>query len=201
MSVPTNTFPMADLRLPFGVSSRGNYFYSMGKPPHEVPSSGGNIYTHMSNPCHLAFSSQTTSSMSMPLQPFMNHYVGGYYPVEQGQGVNQNPSWPAIPQNQSFRGFWSQMPQFTTATCLVITSHTTHTSPTSASHVGDSSPTSASHVGDLSKTSTSHVEDLLLASASHAGSMSPATASHAGGIHTIEKPKRFRLVTLNYYKT
>jgi hypothetical protein len=181
MSVPKNTFPMADLHLSSRISSGESYFCSIGNPLHKVPSSGGNIYPHMSNPCHVAFSSQAASSMSMPLQPFMNHYGGGYYPVEQGQGVNQNPSWPAIPQNQSFRGFWSQMPQFTTATCLVIASHTTHTSPTSASHVGDSSPTSASHVGDC-----------LLASASHAGSMSPATASHAGGIHTIEKPKRFR---------
>jgi hypothetical protein len=40
MSVPTNTFPMADLRLPSGVSSGGNYFYNMGNPPHKVPSSG-----------------------------------------------------------------------------------------------------------------------------------------------------------------
>jgi hypothetical protein len=57
MSVPTNTFPMEDLHLPSSVSSRGNYFYSMGNPPHEVPSSGGNIYPYMSNPCHVTFSS------------------------------------------------------------------------------------------------------------------------------------------------
>jgi hypothetical protein len=74
MSVPTNTFPMADLYLPSGISSRGNYFYSMGNPPYEVPSSGGNIYPHMSNPCHAAFSSQEDSLVSMPLQPFMNKY-------------------------------------------------------------------------------------------------------------------------------
>jgi hypothetical protein len=167
MSVPTNTFPMADLHLPSGVSSGGNYFYSMGNPPHEVPSSGGNIYPHMSNPCHVAFSSQAASSVSMPLQPFMNQYGGGYYPVGQGQGVNQDPSWPAISQNQSFLGPWSQMPQFTTAT-----------SPVTACHTGIISPTSASHVGDWSTTSASHVEDLQPAAASHAGGTSPVTVSY-----------------------
>jgi hypothetical protein len=96
MLVPMNTFPMEDLRLPSVVSSGGNYFYSMGNPPHEVPSSGGNIYPHMSNPCHVTFNSQENASMSIPLQPFMNQYGGGYYLVEQGQGVNQDPSWPAI---------------------------------------------------------------------------------------------------------
>jgi hypothetical protein len=102
MSVPTNDFPMEDLHLSSGVSSRGSYFYSMGNPLHEVPSSGGNIYPHMSNPCHVTFSSQAASSVSMPLQPFMNQYGGGYYPTGQGHGVYQNPSWPAISQNQSF---------------------------------------------------------------------------------------------------
>jgi hypothetical protein len=81
MSVPTKTFPMADLRLSSGVSSGGSYFYSMGNPPHEVPSPGGKIYPHMSNPCHVAFSSQVASSVSMPLQPFMNQYGGRYYPT------------------------------------------------------------------------------------------------------------------------
>jgi hypothetical protein len=84
MSVPMKTFSMVDLCLPSGVSSGGNYFYSMGNPPHEVPSSGGNIYPHMSNPCHVSFSSQAASSVSMPLQPFMNQYGGGYYPTRQG---------------------------------------------------------------------------------------------------------------------
>jgi hypothetical protein len=81
ISIPTNTFPMADLRLSSGVSSGGSYFYSMGNPPHEVPSSGGNIYPHMSNPCHVTFSLQAASSVLMPLQPFMNQYGGGYYLV------------------------------------------------------------------------------------------------------------------------
>jgi hypothetical protein len=222
MPVPTNTFPMADLCLPSGVSSGGNYFYSMGNAPHEVPSSRGNIYTHMSNPYHVAFSSQM---VSMPLQPVMNQYGVGYYPAEQGHGVYQNPSWPAISQNQSFLAPWFQMLQFTTATSRVTMCHTGVISPTSASHVGDwsktpashvedlepaatihaggtclvtashiahPSPTSASHVGDPSPTSTSHVGDLLLASASHAGNISPATASHTGGIHMIEKPRHLR---------
>jgi hypothetical protein len=69
MSVPTNTFPMADLHLPSGVSSRGNYFYSMGNPPYEVPSSGGNIYPHMSNPFHAAFSSQAIPWCRCPYNP------------------------------------------------------------------------------------------------------------------------------------
>jgi hypothetical protein len=72
MSVPMNTFPMADLCLPFGVSSRRSYFCSMGNLLHEVPSSGGNIYPHVSDPCHIALSSQVASSVSMPLKPFMN---------------------------------------------------------------------------------------------------------------------------------
>jgi hypothetical protein len=115
MSVPTNVFPMADLCLSSGVSSEGSYCYSMGNPLHEVPSSGGNIYPHMTNPCHVAFSSQAASSMSIPLHPFMNQYGGGYYPTRQGHGVYQNPSWPAISQNQSFSEPWSQMPQPTIA--------------------------------------------------------------------------------------
>ena len=82
MPVPTNTFPMTDLHFSSGVSSGGSQFYSMGNPLHEVSSSRGNIYPHLSNPCHVAFSSQTTSSVTMPLQPFMNQYGGGYYLAE-----------------------------------------------------------------------------------------------------------------------
>jgi hypothetical protein len=81
MPVPTNTFLMEDLLLSSGVSSRGSQFYSMGNPLHGVPSSGGNIYPHLSNPCHVAFSSQAISSVMMPLQPFMNQFGGGYHPV------------------------------------------------------------------------------------------------------------------------
>jgi hypothetical protein len=88
-----NTFPMVDLHLPFGFSFRGSNFCSMGNPLHEVPSSGGNIYPHISNPCHVTFSSKVAS---MPLQPFMNQYGGGYYPIGLGHGVKKDPSWPAI---------------------------------------------------------------------------------------------------------
>jgi hypothetical protein len=67
MLVPTNAFPKVDLHLSFGVSSRDSQFYSMGKPLYEVPSSGGNIYPHMSNPCHVTFSLQAASSAGMIL--------------------------------------------------------------------------------------------------------------------------------------
>jgi len=81
MSVPMNTFPMEDLCLSSVVSSEGSYFNSMGNPPREFPSYEGNIYPHMSNPCHVAFTSQVASSVSMPLQTFMNQYGRGYYPT------------------------------------------------------------------------------------------------------------------------
>jgi hypothetical protein len=102
MSVPMNYFPMVDLHLSSSVSSRGSDFYSMGNPLHEAPSSGRNIYPHLSNPCHVTFSLQADSSTMMPLQPFMNQFRGGYFPIRQGHGVYQNPSWPTISQNQSF---------------------------------------------------------------------------------------------------
>jgi hypothetical protein len=92
MSIHTNTFPMVDLHLSSGVSSRGGYFCSMGNPLHEVLSSRGNIYPHMSNLCHVTFYSQEASSVLMPLQPSMNQYGEGYYPTRQGQGVKQDPS-------------------------------------------------------------------------------------------------------------
>jgi hypothetical protein len=81
VSVPTNDFLMENLPLPSGVSSKGIHFYSMGKTLHEFPLSGGNVYPHMSNPCHIAFSSQVASLVMMPLQPFMNLLGGGYYPT------------------------------------------------------------------------------------------------------------------------
>jgi hypothetical protein len=72
MLVPTNAFLMENLPMSFGVPSRGSQFYSMGNPLHRVPSSGGNIYPHLSNPCHISFSLQEDSSVMIPLQPFMN---------------------------------------------------------------------------------------------------------------------------------
>jgi hypothetical protein len=71
----------------------------MGNPLQEFPLSGGKIYPHMSNPCHVAFSSQVDSSVLMPLHPFMNQYGGGYYPVRHDYGVYHNHSWPEISQN------------------------------------------------------------------------------------------------------
>jgi hypothetical protein len=104
MLVPTNAFPMADFHLSSGVTSGGSHYYSMGNSPHEVPFYGGNIYPHMSNPCHVTFSSQVASLVNMPLQPVVNQYGGENYPTKKGNGVYQNPSWPAISQNQSFLG-------------------------------------------------------------------------------------------------
>jgi hypothetical protein len=63
MSVPMTTFPMEDFCLPSGVSSVGIYFFSMGNPPREFPSFGGNIYPHSINPYHDLVSSQAASSM------------------------------------------------------------------------------------------------------------------------------------------
>jgi hypothetical protein len=88
--VPTN------IHLSSSISYRGSQFYNTGYPLHEVSSPGGNIYPHLSNPCHDTFFSQATSSVMMPLQPAMNQFGGRYYPVKQGHGVYLNPSWPAI---------------------------------------------------------------------------------------------------------
>jgi hypothetical protein len=92
MPVPMNAFPMADLHLSSGVSSGGSHFYNMGNPLHRVPLSGGNVYPHLSNPCHVAFSSQADSLVTMPLQPFMNQFGGRYFPARQGHSVYKNPS-------------------------------------------------------------------------------------------------------------
>jgi hypothetical protein len=99
MAVPMNDFIMTELLLSSGVSSRGSQFYSMGNSLHGVSSSRGNIYPHLSNPCHVSFSSPAVSLVMMPLQTFMNQFGGGYYHVGKGHGVYRNPSWPAISQN------------------------------------------------------------------------------------------------------
>jgi hypothetical protein len=67
--VPTNAFLMADLYLSSGVSFGGSKFYSMGNPLHKVPSFGGNIYPHLSNPWYVTFSSKAASSVMMPYNP------------------------------------------------------------------------------------------------------------------------------------
>jgi hypothetical protein len=190
MLVPMNAFLMVKLLLSSSVSFEGSQFYNMGNPLHEVPSSGGNITAHLSNPCHIAFSSQAASSMMMPLQPFMNHFGGGYHPTGQGHGVYQNPSWTTISQNQSFSEPWSQMSQPTVAihdgnTSPVTTSHTGIISPTYASHVGDRSTTSAIHVEDQKPTAIIHVGGTTLFTASHTAHTSPTSASHIGDLSTI----------------
>jgi hypothetical protein len=81
----------------------------MRNPLHGVPLSRGNVYPHMSNPYNVAFSS--LAAFTMPLQPFMNHLGGGYYPTGQGHGIYQNPGWPTILQNHSFSGAWAPTPQ------------------------------------------------------------------------------------------
>ena len=87
MSVPMNSFPMVYLHLSYVISFEGSHFYSMGNPLHEVTSSGGNLYPHMSNPCHVTFSFQVDSSVMIPLQPFMNQFGGGYHPTRWGHGA------------------------------------------------------------------------------------------------------------------
>jgi hypothetical protein len=208
MSIPTNYFLMVDLFFSSSVSSRGIQIYSMGNPLHGVPSSGGNIYSHLRNSCHVSFSLQEASSMMIPLQPFMNQFGGGYHIVGHGHGVYQNSSWPTISQNQSFPEPWPQIPQPSTAchvgsTSPVIVSHTGIISPIYASHVGYRSKTSASHVEDQQPTVACHVGGTTIVTASHiaqtsptfaihatihAGRMSLTIASHVGGIDTIENP-------------
>jgi hypothetical protein len=84
MSVPTKCFSHGGPPSVLWCFIQGSQFYSMGNPLHKVPSSGGNIYPHLSNPCHVTFSSQAASSVMMPLQPFMNQFGGGYHPTRTG---------------------------------------------------------------------------------------------------------------------
>jgi hypothetical protein len=175
MLVPTNNFIMVNLPMSSSVSYGGIQSYSMGNSLHRVPLSGGNIYPHTSNPCHVTFSSQVTSLVMMPLQTFMNQLGGGYYPTRKGHGVYQNPSWHMISQNQYFPGPWSQMSQ------SIVAIHVGNTSPVTASHTHIKSQTSASHVGDLKSTFVIHVRDLSLASTSHARDNQPDVAIPVGG--------------------
>jgi hypothetical protein len=63
----------------------------------------------------------------MPVQTSSDHFGVGYHLSEQGQGVHQDPSWPAMFQNQYFPRPWHQMPQSTTIPVTV--SHTGAPSP------------------------------------------------------------------------
>jgi hypothetical protein len=136
----------------------------------------------------------------MPVKTSMDQLGEGYYLSGQAQGVNQDPSWPAMAQNRSFTRPWYQIPQFTTVTSPVPASHTGIPSPTFASHVGDWSTTSACHVEDQQLSTASHVGGTILvnmshtditssASTSHVESMSLAIVNDIGGIHTIKKPR------------
>jgi hypothetical protein len=207
MSVPSNTFPMTGPHVSPGISYGENQFYGSGYPLYGTPSQGGNIYPHSNSPYHTSISSQT--SVMMPIHTSSNQLGGGYYLSGQGQGVNQDPSWPAMFQSQSFPGPWYQMPQLTASPVTV--SHTGAPSPTSASHVGDGSTTSTSHVDNLhpttanhaggttliatshinvtSPTSVHHVGDDSLTSTSHIDSMSPAIVNDTGGIEKPQTPQ------------
>jgi hypothetical protein len=223
MSFPSNTFPMVGPHISSGISYGGNQFYDSGYPLHGTPSHGGNIYPHLNNPYHTFVSSQTSSSVMMLVQTSIEKLGEGYYLSGQGQGVNQDPSWPAMSQNQSFLGPCSQISQLTTITSPVTASHTGAPSPTTASHVGDWSRTSASHVEDPQPaiashvggitlvamrhtditypTSVHHVGDELPASSRHAENMSPAIVNVVGGVHAIEKPRRVRRKARFLYRT
>jgi hypothetical protein len=150
----------------------------------------------------------------IPVQTYMDQLDKRSYLFGQGHGVKKDPSWPAMFQKNIFSRHWSQMPQLTTTTSPVTSSHTGAPSPTPAIHVGDWSMTSASHVEDLQPASLSydggitlvatiHIDVTSPTSIHHVGDDSPASASHAenisqtivndvGGIHTIEKPRRLR---------
>jgi hypothetical protein len=189
-------------------------FDGLRYPLYGTPSQGGNIYPQLDNPYHTFVSSQTCALVMVPIQTSMDQLGEGYYLSGHEQGVNQDPSWLAMFQNQSFLGPWYQIPQLTTTISPVTSIHTRDPSQTTTSHVGDWSTTSVIHVEDpqpiiashaggitlvttshtdvTSPTSIHHVGDESLASASHAESMSLAIVNDAGGMHTIEKPRRLR---------
>ena len=96
MPVLTNTFPIEGPHISMGPSYGGNQFYSSSYPLQETPSHGDNIYPHLNNAYHNFVSSQTYASVIMPVQTYMDHLGGGYYPFGQGHGVNQDPSRPAM---------------------------------------------------------------------------------------------------------
>jgi hypothetical protein len=47
--------------------------------------------------------------MMMPIQTSSDHFGIGHHFSRMGQGVHQDPFWPAISQNQSFPVPWNQM--------------------------------------------------------------------------------------------
>jgi hypothetical protein len=87
MLVPKKNFIMENHPPTYNIKSGGKQFYNIGKPPYRVSSFGGNVYPHMGNLYHIAFSSQASPSIMIPLQTFMNQVGGGYYPTRNGHGV------------------------------------------------------------------------------------------------------------------
>jgi hypothetical protein len=118
MLVPSNTFSMSIPHISLGVSYGENQFYGSVYSLHETPSQGRNIYPHSNSPYHTFVSSQT--SVMMPVQTSLNQLNEGYYLSGQGQGVNQDPSWPTMFQSQYFPRPWHQMPQITSSPIIVI---------------------------------------------------------------------------------
>jgi hypothetical protein len=193
MSVPSNTFSMTGPQVPPGLSYGENQFYGSGYPLYGTPSQGGNIYPHSNNSYPTSVSSQT--SVTMPVQTSSDHFGIGHHFSGQGQGVHQDPSWPAIFQNQSFPGPWNQMPQ--SIASPVTVSHTGAPSPTSASHVGDGSTFSTNYVDNLPPTSANYVGGTILFTPNHSRVTSPASIHHTGDdslspASYIEKPRRLR---------
>jgi hypothetical protein len=83
----TNIFFMTNPTLSSRVPSRGSQFHAMGNPQPGAPPTRGSVY----NP-HYA-----TSTIMVPIQPFMNHFGGGYHPPRQGHGIYQNLGWHVFP--------------------------------------------------------------------------------------------------------
>jgi hypothetical protein len=119
MPIPTNTFVMTNPPLSSGVPPGGSQFHAMGNPNLELLHSRGSQFHAMDNPHPRAppiggsvYNPHYVASASMvPIQPFMNQFGGGYYPIGQGHDIYPNLGWLAIPQHQSFTGAWAQTPQ------------------------------------------------------------------------------------------
>jgi hypothetical protein len=193
MSIPLNTFSMTGPRVPPSFSLGENQFYGSGYPLYGIPSQGGNIYPHLNNSYPTSGFSQT--SVMMPAQTSLNHFGINHHICGQGQGVHQDPFWPAMFQNQYFLGPWNQMSQSITSPTTI--SHTSAPSPTFASHVRDGSTFSTNYVDNSLPTSANYIGGTILFTLNHSHVSSPASIHHTGdeslsSSNLIEKPKRLR---------
>jgi hypothetical protein len=193
MSVPLNTFFALGLQVLPGLSYGENQFYNSGYPPYGTPSQGGNIYPHSNNYYPTSFPSQTT--VMMLVQTSSGHFGINHHISGQGQGVHQDPFWPAMLQNQSFPRPWNQIPQ--SIAIPVTVSHTGAPSPTSASHVSDGSTFSTNYVDNLLPTSASYVGGTILFTPNPSRVTSPTSIHHTGDdslslASPIKKPKCLR---------